>query len=95
MDELIAGESALQLKERLLEREKDILVTQNDWLTQELEGKTEKLNGLLKERSTIVGELESQGATKEEEVRLASLTDPLRVYIQKSSSRLNFGIHQH
>lgn len=68
-DELEAGKSALQLKEKLLEKEKDILVTQNDWLTQELEGKTEKLNDLLKERSTTVGELESQNATKDEEVR--------------------------
>lgn len=64
----MAGESSLQLKERLLEQEKELLMTQNEWMTQELESKSETLIQLRKERSSTVGELESQVATKEEEV---------------------------
>lgn len=53
-----------------MEQEKGLLMTQNEWMTQELDQKSEKLIQLQKERSSIVGELESQLASKEEEVKL-------------------------
>lgn len=68
LDELVSQESALKLKESLLEQEKDLLRNQNEWMTQELQCKTEQLIKLKKERSSVVGELESQILTKEEEV---------------------------
>ena len=68
MDELVAGESALRLKEKLLEQEKDLLMTQNEWMTQELEGKSKQLIDLKRERSTTVGELECQLSSNEEKV---------------------------
>ena len=68
LDDLISEDSGLKLKEKLLEQEKDLLKTQNDWLTQELESKSEQLIQLRKERASTVGELESQSSTREEEV---------------------------
>ena len=68
MDELISGESALQLKEKLLEQGKQMLMTQNDWLTQELDSKSTNLIQLRKERASAVGELEGQLSSKDEEV---------------------------
>ena len=69
LDELVSDESGLRLKERLLEQEKELLKTQNEWLTQELESKSDQLIQLKKERSSTVGELESLISTKEEEVQ--------------------------
>lgn len=69
MDKLISEESALKLKETLLEQERELLRTRNEYLTQELEAKAEKEIELRKERATAVGELESQLAAKNEEVR--------------------------
>jgi hypothetical protein len=70
MDELMAGESALQLKEKLLEQEKDLLMTQNEWMTEELGSKSEQLIALKRERSSTVGDLESQLASAEEKVHI-------------------------
>ena len=68
LDEVVSEHSGLKLKEKLLEQEKDLLRTQNEWLTQELESKSETLVQLRKERSSKVGELEADLSTKEEEV---------------------------
>ena len=70
IDELVSEESAFKLKEKLLEQEKELYRSQNEWLNQELECKSRQLNQLLKERSGAIGELESQLSAKDEEVRL-------------------------
>lgn len=51
-------------------QEKELLMSQNEWMTQELECKSEQLIQLRKERSSTVGELESQLATRDEAVRI-------------------------
>ena len=68
VDELIAGESALRMKETLLEKEVEVLKTQNEWLSQELDCKSDKLIQLRNERASVVGELESKVVTQEEKV---------------------------
>ncbi len=78
MDELAASDSALRLKERLLEQERDLLGTQNEWLRAELEAKAEQLIELNKERSGTVGELEGRVARQGEEVRNVCPGQPLR-----------------
>ena len=67
-DELMTQEGALKLKEKLLEQEKDLMVSQNEWLTQELNGKSEQLIQLRKERFSTIANLNAQLATKNEEV---------------------------
>ncbi len=49
-------------------QEKELLLTQNEWMTQELEGKSDQLIQLRRERSSTVGDLESQLVTRNEEV---------------------------
>ena len=71
LDELMTQEGALKLKEKLLEQEKDLVVTQNEWLTQELNSRSEQLIQLRKERVTTMANLNSQVAIKDEEVRCA------------------------
>ena len=68
LDDILSKEAGMKLKEKLLTHEKELLATQNDWLTQELECKSDQLIQLKKERSSTVGELESQLAIKDEEV---------------------------
>lgn len=74
LDELVSEDSGLRLKEKLLEQEKDLLKTQNDWLSQELECKSEQLIQLRKERTSVVGELESQLSARDEEVSSQDVT---------------------
>lgn len=81
LDEVVSEHSGLKLKEKLLEQEKDLLRTQNDWLTQELESKSETLVQLRKERSTVVGELESELSTKEEEVSRGKSCGGLDIFV--------------
>lgn len=95
MDELIAGESALQLKERLLEQEKELLMTQNEWMTQELENKSDQLIQLRKERSSTVGELEGQLATSEEEVCSPCVGPWLSSSGRQSPSSVGLGLGSH
>lgn len=68
LDDVLGEGAGLKLKEKLLTQEKELLATQNDWLSQELECKSDQLIQLRKERSSTVGELESQLATRDEEV---------------------------
>ncbi len=69
LDELVSQEGALKLKEKLMEQEKDLVVTQNEWMSQELESKSTQLIQLRKERFTSMADLNSQISAKNEEVR--------------------------
>ena len=64
----MSHESAFKLKERLLVQEKDLVATQNEWLTQELNSKSEQLIELRKEHFTTIRELKCTISSKEEEV---------------------------
>ncbi len=49
--------------------EKDLVVTQNEWLSQELESKSMQLIQLRMKRFTSMADLNSQISAKNEEVR--------------------------
>lgn len=68
LDAVLGEEAGLKLKEKLLEKEKDLLATQNEWLTQEVQSISEQLAQLKKERTSSVVELESRLAAKNDEV---------------------------
>lgn len=51
-------------------QEKELIVTQNDWLTRELNSKSEQLIQLRKEHFTTIGELKSKISAKDEDVIL-------------------------
>lgn len=51
-----------------MEQEKELVVSQSEWLTQELNSRSEQLIQLRKERFTTIGELKSKLFSKDEEV---------------------------
>lgn len=73
IDELAVQESSLRLKEQLLQQEKTLLKSQNNWLSSELQSKSEQVLTLTKEKVTSRAELEAKLAQKQEEVSLIVL----------------------
>ena len=68
LDELVVQEASLRLKEQLLQQEKTLLKSQNEWLSSELQSKSEKLLSLRKEKASSVSGLEATLTQKQEEV---------------------------
>ena len=68
LDDLASQEASLRLREQLLQQEKQLVKTQNEWLSRELQARSEELFQLRKERATIVGGLEGQLASSNQEV---------------------------
>ena len=69
MEELAGQEASLRLREQLLQQEKQLVKNQNDWLSRELQTKSEELLQLRKEKGETVANLEGRLAAKEQEVR--------------------------
>jgi len=92
-------EGALKLKEKFLEQEKDLMVSQNEWLTQELNARSEQLIQLRKERFTTVANMNAQLASKNEEVGrrrkkvLADMVSDSELIVSKTFTKLNFIIY--
>ena len=69
MEELAGQEASLRLREQLLQQEKQLVKNQNDWLSRELQAKSEELLQLRKEKGETVANLEGRLAAREQEVR--------------------------
>ena len=70
LDDLASQEASQRLKEQLLQQEKQLVESQNKWLSTELETKSTQLFELRKEKASTVADLESKLNFKEEEVRV-------------------------
>ena len=68
LDELASQEASLRLKEQLLQQEKQLVESQNRWLSDELEAKSTQLLELRKEKANTVAELEGKLNSSQEEV---------------------------
>ena len=68
LDDLASQEASQRLKEQLLQQEKQLVESQNRWLSTELEAKSTQLFELRKEKANTVAELESKLNFSEEEV---------------------------
>lgn len=68
LDELVVQEASFRLKEQLLQQEKHLIKSQNEWLSTELQTKSEQLLTLRKEQASTVSDLETRLSQKEEEV---------------------------
>lgn len=56
------------MKEQLLQQEKSLLKSQNEWLSSELQSKSEQVLSLRKEKASCQSELENKLSQKQEEV---------------------------
>lgn len=68
LDELASQEASLRLKEHLVQQEKQLVESQNRWLSAELEEKSTQLLELRKEKTNTVAELEGKLNSSQEEV---------------------------
>lgn len=68
LDDLASQEASLRLKEQLLQQEKQLVESQNRWLSDELEAKSTQLLELRKEKANTVAELEGKLNSSQEEV---------------------------
>ncbi|XP_064382187.1 nucleoprotein TPR-like isoform X2 [Halichondria panicea] len=88
LDELAVQESSLRLKEQLLQQEKTLFKSQNEWLSSELRDKSEQLLSLRKEKVSSLSELESKLAQKQDEVKhLSSLLEDQREAYSRLASQ--------
>ncbi len=69
LDDLASEGASLRLQQQLLEQEKGMVKTQNTWLSQELQEKSEEVLRLRKEKASVTAQLESKVAMKDQEVR--------------------------
>ena len=67
-DEVITQEASLRLREQLLQQEKQLVKNQNEWLSQELQSKSDQVLQLKKERASTMTDLESKLSAKDQEV---------------------------
>ena len=70
LDDLASQEASLRLKEQLVQQEKQLVESQNRWLSTELETKSTQLLELRKEKVNTVSELESKLNASEEQVKV-------------------------
>ena len=68
MDDLVAHEASLKLREQIVERDKQLMLQQNDWLSQEVESKNSQLLSAKKELSSLITEKGHALSVKEQEV---------------------------
>ncbi|XP_069794284.1 translocated promoter region b, nuclear basket protein isoform X2 [Narcine bancroftii] len=76
LDELQVSEVSIKYREKRLEQEKELLMSQNTWLNTELKTKTDELLGLRREKSNEILELRCNLENKKDEV--CSLEEQIR-----------------
>ncbi len=79
LDELDSEGASLRLRQQLLEQEKTLVRNQNNWLSRELQEKSEEVLRLRKEKTSMVAQLESKVAMKDQEVSGSSELFPCTV----------------
>ena len=65
-------DAALKLREQLLEQEKNFMASQNEWLSEDLNQKTDELLQLKKEKATLLTSVESTTTVRDDEVNMSS-----------------------
>uniref|UniRef100_UPI00398E7D17 translocated promoter region b, nuclear basket protein isoform X4 n=1 Tax=Pristiophorus japonicus TaxID=55135 RepID=UPI00398E7D17 len=85
LDELQVSEVSIKYREKRLEQEKELLMSQNSWLNAELKAKTDELLGLRREKSNEILELRCNLENKKDEV--CSMEEQIRTL---KASKENF-----
>ncbi|KAM4022992.1 nucleoprotein TPR isoform 2-T2 [Anomaloglossus baeobatrachus] len=68
LDELQSSEVSIQYREKRLEQEKELLQTQNNWLTSELRSKTDELLSVQRQKGNEILELKGTLENRKDEV---------------------------